>query len=88
MKKVKASMKEQVYRRDVMRQKHEFLTTEADKVADISLKNLYRGDARILRNEIDHITCYLDTCTKTLTKEGGPTPEELVNLRNFKYWQD
>ena len=88
MKRVKASMKEQLKRKASMLEKYHFLKKKADTVVDIGLKNTYRGDAEILRYEMDRITCYINKCTHVLSKPEGPNREELDKLYNFKYWRD
>lgn len=88
MKRVKASMKEQLKRKDAIYERYSYLKKKADTVTDIGLKNTYREDAEILRYEMDRITCYINKCTHVLSKPEGPSREELGKLYNFKYWRD
>lgn len=88
MKRVKSSMKEQAQRKKHLLAIYEMLLSRSDNTNDVGLKNVLRGDARTLKDEVDRITCYLDKCKQALTKPEGPSDQELANLHNFKYWQD
>tara|TARA_Y100001951_G_scaffold103524_1_gene112545 strand:- start:927 stop:1211 length:285 start_codon:yes stop_codon:yes gene_type:complete len=88
MKKIKKSMTTQLQRKGLLKKRYEFLIDKADTVVDIGIKNVYRYDAMILRNEIDRITCYLERCSEVLRTPNGPNREDLDKLYNFKYWTD
>jgi len=88
MKRVKESMRTQLQRKGLMSKRYEFLMKEADRIDDVGMKNAYRDDALVLRNEIDRITCYIERCTGVLRSSNGPSREDLNKLYDFKYWRD
>jgi len=88
MKTVKDSMTTQLQRKGLITKRYEYLMKKADETTDVMMKNLYRDDAVILRNEIDRITCYIDKCNKVLRDPKGPSREDLDKLYNFKYWEN